>query len=545
MNATGEYHIISGRINDIAWDGDSQRVIAVGDGRERFGHCITADTGNSVGEISGHSSQVNSVSIRQQRPLRAATVSDDKSLVFYHGAPFKFNTSLREQHSNFIYGVAFSPDGSKLVSVGADRKIWLYSGTTGEATGQIGDGEHKGSVFAVSWAKDSSQFVTASADQTVKIWDVEAGKASTSWKMGIDTAVSIPDHQVGVVWPAGRSDGLVISLSLSGDLNYLESRSPNPVKVVQGHQKNITAACMSYVGDTQGRGPTLWTGSYDGRVCSWDVATGTGSTVQGAGHSNFVSGVTNTEDGRGGSSVQTVGWDDTLRSIDPSTSTFTAAASTPTKTTGQPVGIATLSGARTIVATTTHLEVYSSNSKKLSDLATKTYYPTALAATSTHVAVGGDDQVLRIYSVASASSLELTHSEAPFASNPTALSFHSSLPLLLAAGYSNGKIQVFSLPASSASSSALTLVTNRWSSHTARVTSIAWNAAGTHAVSGALDTNVFIWSVKSPGRKVKLPNAHKDGVAGVSWAGGKDEGMVVTVGGDAAVKTWNVVGALA
>jgi len=65
----GEYHIISGRINDLAWDGDSQRIIAVGDGKERFGHCITADSGNTVGEISGHSSQINAVSIRQQRPL--------------------------------------------------------------------------------------------------------------------------------------------------------------------------------------------------------------------------------------------------------------------------------------------------------------------------------------------------------------------------------------------------------------------------------------------------------------------------------------------
>lgn len=91
----GEYSIISGRINDLAWDGDSQRIIAVGDGKEKFGHCITADSGNTVGEISGHSSQINSVSIRQQRPLRAATGSDDTSLAFFHGAPFKFNTSLR------------------------------------------------------------------------------------------------------------------------------------------------------------------------------------------------------------------------------------------------------------------------------------------------------------------------------------------------------------------------------------------------------------------------------------------------------------------
>lgn len=78
----GEYHVISGRINDIAWDADSQRIIAVGDGKEKFGHCFTADTGNSVGEISGHSNIINSVDIRPVRPYRAATVSDDSSLVF-------------------------------------------------------------------------------------------------------------------------------------------------------------------------------------------------------------------------------------------------------------------------------------------------------------------------------------------------------------------------------------------------------------------------------------------------------------------------------
>jgi WD repeat-containing protein 1 (actin-interacting protein 1) len=220
MKDQGEFHIISGRINDIAWDGDSQRIIAVGDGRERFGHCITADSGNSVGEISGHSSIINSVSIRQQRPLRAATGADDSSLVFLHGAPFKFATKLGGLHKGYVYGVGFSPDGNQLVSVGADRRIQLYDGKTGEPIRQIGEGEHKGSIFGMSWAKDSKRFVTASADQTVKLWDVEVGKAVQTWRFG-EGNVSIPDHQVGVVWPAGRSDGMVVSLNLAGDLNYL------------------------------------------------------------------------------------------------------------------------------------------------------------------------------------------------------------------------------------------------------------------------------------------------------------------------------------
>ena len=36
MVTKGEFHIISGPIKDIAWDGESKRIIAVGDGKERY-----------------------------------------------------------------------------------------------------------------------------------------------------------------------------------------------------------------------------------------------------------------------------------------------------------------------------------------------------------------------------------------------------------------------------------------------------------------------------------------------------------------------------
>jgi hypothetical protein len=46
---------LGGRVNDLAWDGESKRIIAVGDGRERFGAAFLADSGSSCGEIQGNS----------------------------------------------------------------------------------------------------------------------------------------------------------------------------------------------------------------------------------------------------------------------------------------------------------------------------------------------------------------------------------------------------------------------------------------------------------------------------------------------------------
>ena len=509
----GEYSIISGRINDLAWDGESQRIIAVGDGKEKFGHCITADSGNTVGEISGHSSQINSVGVRQQRPFRAATGSDDTSLAFFHGAPYKFNTSLRK-HQRYIYGVAFSPDGTHLVSVGADRKIWLYDGKTGEAKREIGGDEHTGSIFAVSWAKDSKKFVTSSADQTVKIWDAETGKVLQSWRMGEEGSVSIADHQVGIVWPAGRSDGLIISLDLAGNLTYLQEGKPDPLRVVQGHQKNITTIAPS---SEKSSNPTFFTGDTNGRVCAYDMA-GNGETVDGETHKNYVSGLASSS-GR----IYSAGWDDTLRTIDASARTFIG---TPSKTDGQPGGVA-ITSSSIIVATHKGISILSQKDNSIIKQISTSYSPTVLAASPTHIAVGGDDSAQHMYHADLQELKTLSHP-----SPVTAFSFSPSSNAYLAVGFASGKIIVYE-PNNPEP------VITRWSSHTGRVTSIDWDESGQRAVSGGLDTNIFVWSVKKPGQRVSVGGAHKDGVNGVRWAG---EGKVVSVGGDAAVKVWRVEG---
>ena len=468
-----------------------------------------------MGEISGHSSIINTVSIRQQRPLRAATGSDDSSLVFLHGAPFKFATKLGGLHKGYVYGVGFSPDGNHLVSVGADRRIQLYDGKTGDPTMQIGEGEHKGSIFGVSWAKDSKRFVTASADQTVKLWDVAAGKTVQTWRFGGEGHISIPDHQVGVVWPAGRSDGIVVSLNLAGDLNYLVEGSERPTRVVQGHNRSITALGSSQNGKSQ----TFWTGSFDGRVCSWD-SHGTGSMVDGATHSNQVSAFATTAD-----RAYSVGWDDTLRIADGSGKTFLGEAS---KLSAQPKGMASAEG-RIFIATASGIDIFSKDSL-VGNVPTKDFTPTSIAASGSLVAVGDDTNVVHIYTVDSSHKLfpkeKLTNSTAQI----TALTF-SPNGSLLAAGNSSGKITVYD-------TSSWDIKTDRWSAHTAKVMSIAWNDEGTHAVSGGLDTNVFVWSVTAPGKRVKAPNAHKDGVNGVCWVDGAKR--VASTGGDASIKIWSV-----
>jgi hypothetical protein len=142
-------YFFSSSSNDLAWDGESKRIIAVGDGKEksvqpftsdfwcdttiiktlfsvetRFGHAFLMDTGSSTGEILGHSKVsyiqsfsdvhldftpllitskvVNAVSIRHQRPFRSATAGDDSSIIFYTGAPYKYEKVNYSQSPFFL-----------------------------------------------------------------------------------------------------------------------------------------------------------------------------------------------------------------------------------------------------------------------------------------------------------------------------------------------------------------------------------------------------------------------------------------------------------
>lgn len=85
-------------------------------------HAFHFDTGSSLGEVSGHTKPINSVSIRPCRPIRAVTASDDFSLNFYTGTPYKFAKSIKV-HTRFVHCVRYSPDGSMFASAGADGKV--------------------------------------------------------------------------------------------------------------------------------------------------------------------------------------------------------------------------------------------------------------------------------------------------------------------------------------------------------------------------------------------------------------------------------------
>ncbi|KNC78405.1 hypothetical protein SARC_09164 [Sphaeroforma arctica JP610] len=172
-----EYRPLSGPIKDLAWSEDSKRIVVGGEGKETFGAAFLVDTGSSVGGITGHAKAINSIDMKPNRPYRVITASEDNASGFYQGPPFKFSHSNTD-HTKFCQVARYKPDGSVYVTAGSDGRIFTYDGKSGEKQGEVGSTAHKGSVMCVSWSPDGSELLSVSADRTAKIWKVSGVDSS-------------------------------------------------------------------------------------------------------------------------------------------------------------------------------------------------------------------------------------------------------------------------------------------------------------------------------------------------------------------------------
>ncbi|KAF9166681.1 WD40 repeat-like protein, partial [Mortierella sp. AD010] len=435
-----------------------------------------ADSGSSCGEIMGHSKVVNTVAIRQTRPFRAVTGGDDNTLVFSNGVPFVFNKTIHD-HTGFIQEVKFSSNGEMFASVGSDGKIFLYDAKTGDKLKELStaDHGHTGSIFALSWSADSSRILTSSADQTAKIWDVETSSVVNTFDLSSQDS-TFHGQQVGNIWKGSN----LVSLSLSGDLNYLDPSTSKASRVVQGHQKAITALAVS--NDKK----TLFTGSYDGRVMSWDESSGVATPLKEASHGNQVMQMTSS-----GAQLISAGMDDTIRISSKSVPNVVTVVST----NALPKSVSSSDDQTIAVATENEIQIIQGG-KKAGSLAVECgATAVAINPQGKVVAIGGQDTKVYIMNL-EGNKLTTVNTLFKNKSPISALAFNPE-GNLLAAGDNSGKIY--------------------WVFHTARITSINWSPSGRYAVSGSLDTNIYVWSVETPSKKIAILNAHALSVSGVAF----------------------------
>ncbi|XP_028302406.1 WD repeat-containing protein 1 [Gouania willdenowi] len=508
-----EYTPFSGKIKDIAWTEDSKRLAVVGEGRGKFGAVFLWDTGSSVGDVSGHSKLINSVDIRQQRPYRLATASDDTCGCFFEGPPFKFKFTIKE-HNQFVNCVRFSPDGNHFVTAGADGQILVFDGKTGERIGSLGgEKAHKGGIYAVSWSPDSAQLISASGDKTVKLWDVGTGTSVTTFDMGTD----VTDQQLGCLW---QKDHLV-SISLSGYINYLDKNKPDRlIRVIKGHSKAIQ--CLT-VHKRDGKS-YIYSGSSDGHINYWDADTGDNDCFLGKGHTNQVTKMVINDS----EELVTCSMDDTLRYTNIKKE---YSASDVLKMDFQPKSVSVAVGGVSLAVCIGQV-VLLKDKKKVFTLDNLGFEPEtgAIHPSGTTVAVGGSDGKIRLYSLQS-NTLKDEGKILVVQEPVTDMSF-SNDGAYLAVGDGMKVVTVFSVADNY-------VVKNQYHGHHARPVTLAWSPDNEHFASAGMDMMVYVWTVQDSEWRIKIADAHRlHHVSALAWI---DPHTLVTTSHDASVKVWTIL----
>jgi len=191
-------------------------------------------------------------------------------------------------HNNRVQSVAFSPDGSKIVSGSGDKTIRVWDASTGVEMLPPLQG-HNNRVQSVAFSPDGSKIVSGSDDKTIRVWD-----AST----GVEMLPPLQGHNDWVKSVAFSPDGSKI-VSGSGDKTIRVWDASTGVEMLpplQGHNDRVWSVAFS------SDGSKIVSGSNDKPIRVWDASTGVEMLSVDTGVDKIIQSLnvvnTNTDDGQ-------------------------------------------------------------------------------------------------------------------------------------------------------------------------------------------------------------------------------------------------------
>ncbi|NJD05217.1 MAG: hypothetical protein FIA97_01815, partial [Methylococcaceae bacterium] len=167
-------------------------------------------------------------------------------------------------HSKALTGVAFDPDGHRIVTTSRDWTLRVWD--AGNEHSQHALLGHLGSVDDVAFAPNGRLAISASGDNTARVWDLASGTATRVLSGHVDSLTS------AVFGPAGN---LALTASVDGTARIWDVTSGDLLHELEGHRDFVDMAAF----DPSGRFAV--TASEDATARLWDVRSGTTAKILG------------------------------------------------------------------------------------------------------------------------------------------------------------------------------------------------------------------------------------------------------------------------
>jgi WD40 repeat protein len=212
---------------------------------------------------------------------RIVSGSEDKTLRLWDAKTGEPIGAPLTGHEDRVSSVAFSPDGTRIASGSVDHTLRLWDAKTGEPIGAPLAG-HEGYVSSIAFSPDGTRIVSGSGDETLRLWDAKTGKP---------IGAPLNGHKGHVSSIAFSPDGMRIVSGGSGALRLWDARTGKSIGApLEGHTNSVLRVTFSPDGTriVSGGGETL-------RL--WDGKTGQPIGAPLTGHEGYVLSVAFSPDG--------------------------------------------------------------------------------------------------------------------------------------------------------------------------------------------------------------------------------------------------------
>ena len=244
---------LSGRVMDVQYSPDGTKLAITSTRRILL---YDAQTGKELDLFTGHSDDVFSVAFSPDGTTLASG-SEDKRVRLWDVSTGKQLQALWG-HSDDVFSVAFSPDGTTLASGSRDATIKLWDVSTGEQLQTLTG--HTSWVRSVGFSPDGTTLASGSRDATIKLWDVSTGKQLRTLTKHTSDIYSVAFSPDGTTLASGSKDKTVRLWDVS---------TGKQLQILTGHTAQVYS--VSFSPD----GTTLASGSWDRTIKLWDVSTRT------------------------------------------------------------------------------------------------------------------------------------------------------------------------------------------------------------------------------------------------------------------------------
>ncbi|EMD36351.1 hypothetical protein CERSUDRAFT_124240 [Gelatoporia subvermispora B] len=195
-------------------------------------------------------------------------------------------------HAGVVRSVAFSPDGTRVVSGSWDGAVRIWDARTGDLLMDPLEG-HRDKVFSVAFSPDGAVVASGCVDGTIRIWNAKIGELMMH---------SLEGHSNGVRCVAFSPDGAkIISGSMDHTLRLWDAKTGSPLlHAFEGHTGDVNTVLFSpdgmqvVSGDAvrsvafSPDGTRLVSGSSDNTIRIWDVTPGDSWLSSQSGHGSTI-----------------------------------------------------------------------------------------------------------------------------------------------------------------------------------------------------------------------------------------------------------------